>query len=741
MDVEAAVGDDADDDEEEDEEDAAFLREAEEAQQAERELDFAQRRRLNMAFSFPGEPRGAASHLATAIGSLERRYQDQDYVEEEPGIDDEEDEERVYGDQDAGAEDAARFLADIKDAQLWKIRTVKGVSEREIVISIMNKFVHFRQKGKPFPLLSAFAPDGIRGHVYVEAASPGQIREALQGFRSLIFSSIKIVPLNEMNSVYAMGEQTGKLLTRNELVRLKGGVYAGDLAQVTDVDEQEGSAWIRLIPRINLVELLDHRAGPPDKSRRAVARLLTREEIEAKGGIVEPGPNRGTFRFEGKVFLESGYLIRKVRPQLLIRGPDVSPTVQELKEFGRSFGEMGDDLASWQCLSSAIPGTRKGVYNIGDRVVVHSGDIAGLRGSVISIDGRAIGVQPEDKTLQGVVSVEADDLVKRFEVGDSVKAIGGMNTGASGLVTSVDLKTGTATVFYPALGRPFSCSLDHLQSCPNSGVATVSSLGGFSVGDLVQLSEHETGLIVQIDPGGALSVLTPDEKVERVPLSRLAAKRSNEFAVALDRNSIKFGVKAAVTLAGNGKGSVGRVCHIWKHHVFVKLANKDSGHYGFLVCDSKDLSVRAADGTARAPGRPTKPAAPWGGAGGPNSEERGPGRGGGFGGGFRGAGRGGPRGWTGQRVRVISGRNKGSFGEILSSESGGRLRIRLSQNDCAVCLNRDELIILGGSSGQRGRGGGDRRDLASTTAGSGTEQRSWTNYFQSVRQAAGGSRT
>lgn len=49
------------------------------------------------------------------------------------------------------------------------------------------------------------------------------------------------------------------MLNRNELVRFKGGLYANDLAQVTDFDEQNGAAWVRVVPRINLSELLDQK--------------------------------------------------------------------------------------------------------------------------------------------------------------------------------------------------------------------------------------------------------------------------------------------------------------------------------------------------------------------------------------------------------------------------------------------------------------------------------------------------
>lgn len=36
-------------------------------------------------------------------------------------------------------------------------------------------------------------------------------------------------------------------------------------------------------------------------------------QIELKGCDCEPGAVRGTFKFDGKVFEDSGYLLRKVR--------------------------------------------------------------------------------------------------------------------------------------------------------------------------------------------------------------------------------------------------------------------------------------------------------------------------------------------------------------------------------------------------------------------------------------------
>ena len=740
MDTEALV-DDSDEEDEDYEEDyesnMAFLDEAKEAQKAEQELGLIQRRRLAKKDDEISMYKRYTNHLETAIGSLEDRYKNEtleegeddditldDMEDDELNQDDDPDDQEEFYASRALLPDTSRSLMDIRDVQLWKIRTAKGINSQDVVISIMNKFVYMKHRQRPFGIFSAFAPHGIRGHVYIEANNLAQIKYALSGLRSIILSSIKIVPLNEMNSVFGMGERSGKAIHRNELVRVRGGLYSGDLAQVTGIDELGGNVWIRVIPRLSLNDLFEPKSQSTEKTRH-VARLIPREEIEEKGGIVKPGPRWGTFRFAGRVFTDSGYLLKKVTRQMLITGPDVAVTEEEVKEFGRGMVSGKDELGNQEELLAALSGARNVVFNTGDKIIIHSGDVAGVKGVVVSLDGRTVNVQLENKTLQDVISVEAHAIVKHFQIGDSVKVVSGSNRGASGLITAVDLKERTATVFYPVLGKPFISHLDDLQSQPDIGMAMASTLGGFSVGDLVQLSERETGVIVRIDAGGAFIVLTPDNKVEAVPLSRVAGKRSNEFAVALDRNNVKFGMKTTVMFTNNRKKITGRVCHIWKSHVFVKLANKDEGHYGFMACDSKDVSVRLSDGCSTDLPTWSKHSSLPKYTPGPTSER--PNRGG-----FRGRG---GRSWIGSRVRIISGRNKGSFGVILGLESGGRLRIRLSQNDLAACFNRNELIILDEPNHQRF---GRRSIPDQHTDHKKVDQEkknNWTDYFQKIRDS------
>lgn len=86
-------------------------------------------RRLNQeaAFQNRGETIGGAGHLASAIGNLERRFQDQRYQEDEDEVDEEEGEYGLgaYQEYEIQGEDPSRFVPDATDTKLWVVKVAK----------------------------------------------------------------------------------------------------------------------------------------------------------------------------------------------------------------------------------------------------------------------------------------------------------------------------------------------------------------------------------------------------------------------------------------------------------------------------------------------------------------------------------------------------------------------------------------------------------------------------------------
>ncbi|PHJ21180.1 kow motif domain-containing protein, partial [Cystoisospora suis] len=499
LDVEAQEGDD---EEEEDADD--FLDYSDEAAQAARlAAQAAEARRAGGRDDRGGasqQRRGGAGHLENAIDSLARRYQDQTFEEGEEEEDDllEDADGYPYEDGNEG-----NLLPDITDPKLWMVKLNKMGVEREVCISILNKCFQQQERGRDPEIYSCYASDDLKGYVYVEAHSQYAIKEALQGLRLVrTYGDIKIVPLQEMPAVFnSVRSQAPYIPQRNDFVRIKRGMYANDIAQIHQVEEQGMIVTVRLIPRLDLNALLDREKHGGDFGRKGEMTLLKRmggvrpqkrffdrDEIDARGGQVEQGVQPGTVRFAGMTFEESGYLLRRIAVRHLLVGSTASPSLAEVTEFVQGQQDKeGDDLqenrvpcsgvrvvvssvnaynhvnvfffSSVRRPLSSFLKRQRSAYRLGERVRVIKGELQGMRGKIgerrqdpeEDDEEESVEVVLEHKKL-GAVMLKTSHLVKDLQVGENVRAVGGVNAGHSGLITSIDFNRQTATVFSPAAG-------------------------------------------------------------------------------------------------------------------------------------------------------------------------------------------------------------------------------------------------------------------------------------------------
>ena len=63
-------------------------------------------------------------------------------------------------------------------------------------------------------------------------------------------NSLRIVPINEMTQVFEYDKIQKVELKNNQWVRMKGGLYQNDLAQVIYIEDQISKIFIKIIPRI-----------------------------------------------------------------------------------------------------------------------------------------------------------------------------------------------------------------------------------------------------------------------------------------------------------------------------------------------------------------------------------------------------------------------------------------------------------------------------------------------------------
>lgn len=143
------------------------------------------------------------------------------------------------------------FLPTVRDPKLWMVRCKPGL-EQSTAIALLQKFVDREISGDPNPLLirSATAPAHLKGHIYVEAEKEAHAKAAIAGIRSLFQWSVRLVPINEMVDVLKVPTKEFKI-TKGAWVRVKRGLYTGDIAAVVDADEARGRVTIKLVPRLD----------------------------------------------------------------------------------------------------------------------------------------------------------------------------------------------------------------------------------------------------------------------------------------------------------------------------------------------------------------------------------------------------------------------------------------------------------------------------------------------------------
>ncbi|CBZ53496.1 hypothetical protein NCLIV_032830 [Neospora caninum Liverpool] len=667
LDVEAQEGDD-----EEEEEGDDLFDYSDEAAQAARLAAQASERRVG--HDRTQQRRGGASHLESAIDSLTRRYQDQTFEEGEEEDDLDAD---GYALEDPNENN---LLPDITDPKLWMVKLNKTGVEREVCISILNKSFQMQEKGSDCEIYSCYASDDLKGYVYVEAFSQYAIKEALQGLRLIrTYGEIKMVPLEEMTAVFnSVRSRAPYIPQRNDFVRVKRGLYANDIAQIHQVEEQGIVVTVRLIPRLDLNALLD-RDKRGDFSRksdmaalkrmggvRAQKRFFDRDEVDARGGQVEQGVLPGTVRFAGMTFEESGYLLRRMAVRHLLVGSAAAPSLAEVTEFVQGQqGKEEEDLHEIRRPLSSFLKRQRSAYRLGERVRVIGGELQGMRGKIgerrqepeDDDEEEAVEVILEDKKL-GPVMLKTSHVVKDLQLGENVRAVGGVNAGHSGLITSVDFSKQTATVFSPAAGLEFTCGLESLTAAPDAGLGEegLSSVRGFHLGDFVELTGGEKGVLVFIDKNqSSIRLLLPSNSALAATAAQLASKRSTDLLTTLDesRATIEKGASVIITktqgvlpslsgvpagsfvgttlgnllgipttavgggllgaqgpqgpggagTAGLGlKGAHAKVLHVWKDRLFLKVVGR-SENGGIIAVDAKHVRVSGSP-DFRGPGFP-----------------------------------------------------------------------------------------------------------------------------------------
>jgi transcription elongation factor SPT5 len=129
-------------------------------------------------------------------------------------------------------------------------------------------------------------------------------------------------------------------IKNKQWVRLKRGIYKGDLAQVIRTSDQNTMATVKMIPRIDLAAI-EEAAKTGQKRKRSNIKpgqaLFNKKEIQKAGGevTIKNGLLHDKFRnwniFNGNKF-KHGFMYKDMKVDGLVT-ENVIPTVDEIEKF------------------------------------------------------------------------------------------------------------------------------------------------------------------------------------------------------------------------------------------------------------------------------------------------------------------------------------------------------------------------------------------------------------------------
>ena len=592
------------------------------------------------------------------------------------------------------------LLPGVEDPRIWRMKCRPG-KEKEIIFALTEKIAQRASSRDPIFILSAFERGGpMAGNLYVEALRQDHIIAALEGV-SHVFLGTKpfMVPLEEMPDLLRV--KKSKELQPGMYVRIRRGLYSGDLGQVDEVEANGTDVTLRLVPRLeyglnedaNAPAEIDAGTGKRKRTTKASgarppARLFSETDARKRHSryLSRAAGMRGNhFTYQGKEYLD-GFLIDVFRINNL-QVENVNPTLEEVTKFaaGAEDGTENLDLAA---LAATLKQSAATDYLPGDKVELFRGEQKGVTGRAVEVYGDIVKMRVDSSgDLKGqTIEAPIKDLRKLFKEGDHVKVIGGSKyTDEVGMV--VRIKDDRVTILTDSNQQEVTVFSKDLREATDSGGTVAGSKYGIL--ELVQLDAATVGCIIKIDreslrvldQSGSLRTLLPSS------ISNRLERRRNAVATDHDGNEIK---NDDTVKEFSGEQRQGRVLHVHRNFVFVQNRERTENAGVFVARQTNVVTIaakgaRGANGSldlakmnpAMQPGSSGR-AAP-GGMAPPQSKGR-------------------DR-LIGKSVKIRVGNDKGKIG-IVKDVEGNTITVELHARNKKINMSRDSLTVVDAKTGK-----------------------------------------
>ena len=149
------------------------------------------------------------------------------------------------------------LLPSVDDPSIWAIKCKPG-KEKDIIYQILKKTWNMKSHGQSIDITSAFERDSLQGYIYVEARKAAHVAAAVKDVPNVWAGKLILVPIQEMPDLLRVKQQLVELVPGSYVrIKTKSSKYAGDLAQVDNVDEDGTHARLRLVPRLDFTGKAD----------------------------------------------------------------------------------------------------------------------------------------------------------------------------------------------------------------------------------------------------------------------------------------------------------------------------------------------------------------------------------------------------------------------------------------------------------------------------------------------------
>eukprot|EP01080_Neovahlkampfia_damariscottae_P012186 gene12186-5773_t len=481
---------------------------------------------------------------------LEARYASREVGPDDEDIDEDEEDEfyedyESVGGRKTGIRQQQQYPT-ATDPKLFMVKCKHG-KEREAVVTILQKSFDLART-KPLLIHSAVALDTLKGVIYIEAYKEAHVKDAINGIKTIFEGGIKLVPTKEMSEILTIQDK-GIEIKKGDWVKIKRGVYKGDVGQVFEVDETRAEATIKLIPRLEHGEKRERRKG-----------LFRAEDFERNGKTLVSKQNDFSI-YDGKRF-KDGFLY-KVQKFNTLETKNVAPSLDELNVF--QAGTTSQDTITTQNFGQK----KKVSFSKGDEVVVIEGDAKHLRGTVyeISKDKQTVTIIPRHDELKDPLKFPHYQLQKHFELGDFCKVVSGKHEGSTGHIVNVDRDT--VVLYSDVLVKELEVFTRDIRKTTELS-STEASIGDYSLHDLVKLDSSTAGVIVKMEKD-AFKVLDNNGIIQTITLKEMGSKfsqRSSNYKTSDKNNNFVGASETIKVLEGPHAGRTGIVKHIYRSILF-----------------------------------------------------------------------------------------------------------------------------------------------------------------------------